>query len=578
MREVRILYIEDNDIQRKTLAQGLRSKGYSVSVATSGRTGLRLFKSKSFEVILCDLNMPEMDGLGVLENIRHKNPDIPFIILSAHGTIPLAVKAIKKGANYFVLKPVEINQITIIIEQIIEKAKLQKKLEDSQHTLQMVAENVPDIIYSLNPEGEFISISPSAEIALEYKPTEFIGKSVFKIIHPDDRERVMQSFMQSIKGTGPKVKTIQFRMVSKTGKIKHFEISRTMVVENGQIIRNDGIARDVTHKVELEQKLKEYSQELINANLEMLETQQKLENRNTEMEELLNELSKNKDELQTIIDTNPGIIILADNEGIIKASNNGVFDYFGLLPEKIINIHFDEFIAKIKSDVEDFDTFRNWLDECKEAPYCSGEYDISELYNRGVPVKKHKPGILSPTCCRVQDKDGKNIGHLWIFSDISFLKQADEQVHTIVNASPIPTIISRIEDGKILYVNEELALLVGLTSKELIGKNTPDFYYNKEDRKIVVESLKRDGYLRDFETRIKKEDGTVVWMIFSLVATEMGGEKVLLGWLYDISERKKSEEGVEILNIIFDFCNEVIKPCVNDFIWPKTKIIENSIV
>ena len=127
MAKVRVLYIEDNDIQRKTLASGLRSKGHSVSVATSGRTGLRLFNSKAFEVILCDLNMPEMDGLGVLENIRRKDPDIPFIILSAHGTVPLAVKAIKKGANYFVLKPVEINQITITIEQIIEKTKLQKK-------------------------------------------------------------------------------------------------------------------------------------------------------------------------------------------------------------------------------------------------------------------------------------------------------------------------------------------------------------------------------------------------------------------------------------------------------------------
>jgi PAS domain S-box-containing protein len=298
--------------------------------------------------------------------------------------------------------------------------------------------------------------------------------------------------------------------------------------------------------VELEQKLQEYSQGLINANLEMLETQQKLEDKNAEMGELLHALSKNNDELQTIIDTNPGIIILADNKGIIKASNNGVADYFGLQPDEIINTHFDEFIAKIKPDVEDFDTFQNYLDECKEAPYCSGEYDITELYNRGVPVKNFKPGILSPTCCRVQDKDGKNIGHLWIFSDISFIKQADEQVHTIVNASPIPTIISRIGDGKILYVNEELAQLVGLTSKELIGMNTPDFYYNKEDRKIVVESLKQDGYLRDFETRIKKVDGAVVWMIFSLVATEIGGEKVLLGWLYDISERKKSEETIAL--------------------------------
>ncbi|MGB6338987.1 MAG: response regulator, partial [Candidatus Aminicenantaceae bacterium] len=89
MTKAKILYIEDNDTQRRTLASGLRTKGYSVSVATSGRTGLRLFNSKAFDVILCDLNMPEMDGLGVLGNIRRKDLDIPFIILSSHGSIPM---------------------------------------------------------------------------------------------------------------------------------------------------------------------------------------------------------------------------------------------------------------------------------------------------------------------------------------------------------------------------------------------------------------------------------------------------------------------------------------------------------
>lgn len=200
MAKVRILYIEDDDIQRKTLASGLRSKGHSVSVATSGRTGLRLFNSKAFEVILCDLNMPEMDGLGVLENIRRKDPDIPFIILSAHGTVPLALKAIKKGATYFVLKPVEINQITITIEQIIEKTKLQKKMQDSQNILQMVA----GIAHEINtPIGAVSSMYDTLsrtlrnlQGVLESKfPTEYEQlpelKSTFKIIQ--DSNHVIKS-------------------------------------------------------------------------------------------------------------------------------------------------------------------------------------------------------------------------------------------------------------------------------------------------------------------------------------------------------------------------------------------------
>ncbi|MFC2165715.1 PAS domain S-box protein, partial [Acidobacteriota bacterium] len=454
------------------------------------------------------------------------------------------VAAIRKGANHFVLKPADTNQIAITIEQIIEKSKLEKKMQESQATLQMTAENVPDIVYSLNPRGEFISLSPSAEAAVGYKPSEFIGKSVFGLIHPDDRERVLKSFSRSLKEAGSEAKTLQFRMITKSGDVKHFEVSRRTVEKKGQIIRSDGIGRDITHKVELEHKLKEYSQALIDSNLEMMETQKKLEEKNAGMEKLFEELSERKDELQTIIDANPGIILLVDNEGMIKASNRGVTDFFGLMSDEIANTSFDEFIERIKGSFEDYETFLEYLDSYKKAPYCRGELDVSEIHKSGAQVNSHKPGILAPTCCQVQDRDGKQIGYLWIFIDITFMKHADEQVHAIVDSSPIPTIISRLEDGKILYVNEELASLVGFSTKEMIGRSSPDFYYNPEDRKTVVESLNRDGYLRNFETRIKKVDGTVVWMIFSIVITEMQGEKVILGWLYDISERKSAEEAI----------------------------------
>lgn len=544
MEKTRILYIEDEETQRKTLSSRLRSKGYKVTVAASGQTGLSLFKNRNFDVILCDLNMPEMGGLEVLEKIRQRDSDIPFIILSAHGTATQAAKAVKKGASHFVLKPAEINQLLITIEQGIEKTNLQKKMQDSQAALRMVSGDVPDIIYSLNSKGEFISLSPSAEPSMGYKPSELIGTSVFMVMHPDDRQRVKEIFMRSVKSVDTKVKTLQFRMVAKTGEIKHFEIRRKMVFENGQMIRNDGVARDVTHRMILEQKLKEYHEEMAKANLDLLAAQQKLEDKNADMENMLKEMSKNKDELQTIIDSSPSVIILVDNNGTIKESNKRVADFFGLSPDEVINTNFDEFNEKIKSSFEDFDKFYKLIKLLKKNPDCTNELDITEIYRRGFRVIKHKPGILSPTCCRVQDKDNRETGLLWIYNDVTLIKNADEQVHTIVNSSPIPTIISRLEDGKILYVNEELANLVGLASKELVGRNTPDFYYNPEDRKTVVEGLKRDGYIRNFETRIKKVDGSVIWMIFSVVVTKIGSDEVMLGWLYDISERKKAEEAI----------------------------------
>ncbi len=544
MGKVRVLYIGDTESSRRAAAADLRAKGLRVSLAASGATGLRLFGRRTFDVVLCDLDQADEGGLAVLENIRKQDPEIPFILLTPRGTPSHARKAVRKGADHLILKPADTRRIMIAIEQVLEMAKLQKQRLAANASLQMAAENAPDVIYSLNARGEFISLSPSSEFALGYKPEEFIGKSVFKIIHPDDRDNLRESFLRSVRGIGPKVKTLEFRMISKAGEVKNFEVSRRVIFESGRFIRSDGIARDVTNRVSLEHKLQEYSQALIDKNLEMLETQQKLKQKNAEMENLLDELSRNAGELQAIIDANPGVILLVDHAGIIKASNRGVYDYFGLSPDKSINMRFDEFIASIQGSIEDLEKFRLQLSNCKNNPSCGPRIDISDFYQGGFRVRSHKQGILCLTCCQVQDKKGGRIGHLWIFTDITYVKRADEQVHAIVKSSPIPTIITRLKSGEILYANEELAALVGLAPKELIGRKSPDFYFRQEDRKTVVESLERDGYLRNFETRIKKVDGTVVWMIFSLIITELRGEKVILGWLYDISERKQAEEAL----------------------------------
>jgi len=421
---------------------------------------------------------------------------------------------------------------------------MKKETKDPKAILRKVSDNVPDIIYSLNPKGEFISISSSAKSAMGYRPSELIGKSVFQIIHPEDREKVKETFLKSVKTGDTKVKTIRFRMNTKSGKTKHFEIRRKMVLKDGRMIRNDGIAREITHAVQLEEKLKQYHQDMAKANLDLLSIQEELKNKNLEMGNLLVELSKNKDELQAIINVNPYVIIMVDKSGIIKVANKRVTEFFGLPLEKVINTGYDKFITKIKSSFEDFETFNTHIEHLKKSPDNHRNIALTEIFRRGVRVTKHKNAVLSPTCYPVQDKNHKKIGALWVYIDISLFKHAEDQVHTIVESSPIPTIISHLEDGKIQWVNQELADLIGLTKKELIGQVTPDFYYIPEDRKKVVEGLKRDGYLRNFETQIKRADGSVIWMIFSLVIAQMSGENVIIGWLYDISERKIAEEAL----------------------------------
>ena len=130
-------------------------------------------------------------------------------------------------------------------------------------------------------------------------------------------------------------------------------------------------------------------------------------------------------------------------------------------------------------------------------------------------------------------------------------REAEEQLLRLVEAVPVPYIISRLRDGKILYANKHMAELVGLTPDEMKNHNTVDFYYDPEKRLEVLERLKRDGFVTDMEVRVKRADGSPMWMVFSLASSEMAGEKVVLGGLLDITRRKDVEDQLHLYQEIF---------------------------
>lgn len=130
-------------------------------------------------------------------------------------------------------------------------------------------------------------------------------------------------------------------------------------------------------------------------------------------------------------------------------------------------------------------------------------------------------------------------------------REAEAQLLRLVEAVPVPYIISRLRDGKILYANKHMAELVGLTPDEMKNHNTVDFYYDPEKRLEVLERLKRDGFVTDMEVRVKRADGSPMWMVFSLASSEMAGEKVVLGGLLDITRRKDVEDQLHLYQEIF---------------------------
>lgn len=119
-----ILIIDDEKAIRKTLSEILSFEGYKIDEAADGEEGLKRFSEKNFDLVLCDIKMPKLDGIEFLEKAREINADIPIIMISGHGNIDTAVEAVKKGAFDYISKPPDLNRLLITLRNATEKQSL----------------------------------------------------------------------------------------------------------------------------------------------------------------------------------------------------------------------------------------------------------------------------------------------------------------------------------------------------------------------------------------------------------------------------------------------------------------------
>ncbi len=119
----KILIIEDNDTMREAMAAIINKMGYVFDAANSGMDGLNLMEKKHYDLVVTDYKMEEMDGLEVLRQTKQKSPATEVLIITAYGTIELAVEAMKLGAADFITKPFSHDEFKLKIERILERIK-----------------------------------------------------------------------------------------------------------------------------------------------------------------------------------------------------------------------------------------------------------------------------------------------------------------------------------------------------------------------------------------------------------------------------------------------------------------------
>ena len=159
MQKLKILVVEDGQSQRDMLRDFLAGEGHDLSDAANGEKALKMMKNGYFDLVLLDYKMPGMDGMAVLKEVKDLNPEIDVILMTAYGTIETAVKAMKAGAADYITKPIELEELLLLIEKISEFRNLTKENKILRDDLRAKEITTDQIIFKSRAMNELINLA-----------------------------------------------------------------------------------------------------------------------------------------------------------------------------------------------------------------------------------------------------------------------------------------------------------------------------------------------------------------------------------------------------------------------------------
>ncbi|MFM2135587.1 MAG: hypothetical protein RL021_987 [Bacteroidota bacterium] len=140
----KVLIIDDEKAIRNALRDILQFEKFEVEEAADGMEGVKAAEAGSFDLVLCDIKMPRMDGMEVLARLQELQPDTPVVMISGHGTIDTAVEAIKKGAYDFISKPPDLNRLLVTVRNALDRNSLVKETKSLRKKVFKTREMIGD--------------------------------------------------------------------------------------------------------------------------------------------------------------------------------------------------------------------------------------------------------------------------------------------------------------------------------------------------------------------------------------------------------------------------------------------------
>ncbi|WP_300336311.1 EAL domain-containing protein [Accumulibacter sp.] len=271
---VRILIVDDEERIRAAYRQLLAADGRCIEECGTGIEALRRLESRDVDIVILDLNLPDIDGLEIMEWMVHKHVPTAVIVFSGDESIDSAIRALRHGAFEFIRKNGNPQELIDTVDRVERRRRIEREhalmtvqLEHSERLHRFLVEQSPDIIYTLDRNGCFIFVNSRVEALLGYLPDELLGKHYSLIVHPDDLEHARFAFNE--RRIGDRASTnVEIRLETKTQGVRHFENRTIVTILSSQglyaanegpatqhFIGTSGVARDITDRKKAEETI-----------------------------------------------------------------------------------------------------------------------------------------------------------------------------------------------------------------------------------------------------------------------------------------------------------------------------------
>jgi len=197
----RLLLVDDEPLLLSSLHELLHGRGYQLVTASCGKEAIAHLSQARFDLVLLDLRLPDMSGHEIMDFINDKNIGADVIVMSGEVGIEAAIGALRRGAYDYLRKPYSREELLKTVDNAlqqrrlaVEHARMASQLENSEKLYRYLVDSSPDIIYTLNHDGNFTFVNDRAYQLLGFSREELIGKHYSILVHDEDQERARYVF------------------------------------------------------------------------------------------------------------------------------------------------------------------------------------------------------------------------------------------------------------------------------------------------------------------------------------------------------------------------------------------------